>query len=183
MIIESIISSVDKSGLVNFSPFGIKKESNYVYISPYIPSKTLQNIKETKVAVVNYVNDAEVFVNCILGKKKNFKKTNCKSICCFYLDDCLSFDELKVVDFIDDKTRPTFKCKIVYSQINKSFKGLNRANNAIIEACILATRTNILKKEKILKELEYLSIAVSKTSGIKEQKAWNIINKYIKERI
>ena len=83
MIIESIISSVDKSGLVNFSPFGIKKESNYVYISPYIPSKTLQNIKETKIAVVNYVNDAEVFVNCILGKKKILKRQTVKEFVVF----------------------------------------------------------------------------------------------------
>ena len=29
-----------------------------------------------------------------------------------------------------------------------------------------------IEKEKILKELEYLSIAVNKTSGIKEKKAW-----------
>ena len=183
MIIETIISSVDKSGLVNFSPFGIKKESNYIYISPYIPSKTLENIKETKIAVVNYVNDGEVFVNCILGKKENFQKKKCCNINCFYICDCLSYDELKVLDFFYDQIRPTFKCQIINSQINKPFKGLNRANNAIIEACILATRTNILKKEKILKELDYLSIAVNKTSGIKEKKAWDLINKYIKERL
>ena len=44
MIIETIVSTIDKNNKVNFSPFGIKKRDNNVYISPYIPSK---NIKQS----------------------------------------------------------------------------------------------------------------------------------------
>ena len=73
MIFETIISTTDKKGKVNFAPFGIKKKSNLIYISPYIPSKTLENIEATNCAVINYTNNALFFVNCILGKKE-FKK-------------------------------------------------------------------------------------------------------------
>ena len=95
----------------------------------------------------------------------------------------MSYDEVKVISVKEDNIRPTFKCNIVNSENNKPYRGLNRANNAIIEACILASRVKILKKEKILEELDYLSIAVDKTAGKKETESWEKINKFINERI
>ena len=50
MIIETIVSTIDNDEKVNFSPFGIKKNKNQIYISPYIPSKTLLNLESTKCA-------------------------------------------------------------------------------------------------------------------------------------
>ena len=44
MIIETIISTINDKGEVNFAPFGIKKNEKFIYISPYIPSKTLNNL-------------------------------------------------------------------------------------------------------------------------------------------
>ena len=38
MIIETIICTKNNQGNVNFAPFGIKKNKNYILISPYIPS-------------------------------------------------------------------------------------------------------------------------------------------------
>ena len=73
MILETIISTTNKKGQVNCAPFGIRKDKNFLFISPYIPSQTLFNLEETMQAAVNYVNDSSFFVNCILGKK-NFKK-------------------------------------------------------------------------------------------------------------
>ena len=75
MIIETIICTKNSQGNVNFAPFGIKKNKNYILISPYIPSTTLNNLKETGNASINYTDDATFFVNCILGKK-NFEKKN-----------------------------------------------------------------------------------------------------------
>ena len=69
MIIESIIISSDLSGLINFAPFGIKKEEDFIFISPYFPSTTLKNLKNNKYASVNYTDQANIFVDCLLGKK------------------------------------------------------------------------------------------------------------------
>ena len=63
MIIETIVSTMDNDEEVNFSPFGIKKNKNQIYISPYIPSKTLLNLELTKCAVVNYTDNTSFFVN------------------------------------------------------------------------------------------------------------------------
>ena len=73
MILETIISTTNKKGQVNFAPFGIRKDKDFLFISPYIPSQTLFNLEETMQAAVNYVNDSSFCVNCILPKN-NFKK-------------------------------------------------------------------------------------------------------------
>tara|TARA_B100000989_G_C19507992_1_gene457428 strand:- start:725 stop:1276 length:552 start_codon:yes stop_codon:yes gene_type:complete len=183
MIFETIISSTDKKNKVNFSPFGIKKDKQYIYISPYIPSKTLDNLIDTGCAVINYVNDASLFVDCVIGNKTNIEKRKSTKLKGFFLKNALSYDEVRVIKYKDDKIRPTFKCEVVNTVFKKPFLGINRAANAIIEACILATRTNILNQTKIITELNYLKIAVEKTSGKKELEAWKKINKYILKRI
>ena len=64
MIIETIICTKNSQGNVNFAPFGIKKNKNYILISPYIPSTTLNNLRATGNASINYTDDATFFVNC-----------------------------------------------------------------------------------------------------------------------
>ena len=178
MIFETIISTIDLNGKVNFAPFGIKKNRGFIFISPYIPSTTLNNIKLTEGATVNYINDSSFFVNCIIGKKK-FKKKRCKKINGYFLKEALSHDEIVVESFKDDKIRPTFKCKVVEKFVHERFEGFNRANGSIIEACILASRARILDKKKIISDLNNLSSAVEKTAGKDEIKSWGLIKKYI----
>ena len=74
MIIESIVSTVSKKGRINFAPFGVTKKKKEILISPYVPSTTLQNLKSNKCAVINYIDDATFYVNCITGEKKNLKR-------------------------------------------------------------------------------------------------------------
>ena len=182
MIIETIISTIDKNGKVNFAPFGIKKEKKKIFISPYIPSKTLDNLKLTKCAVINYTNDSRFFVNCIVGEK-NFEKKKCKMIKNFFLDKCQSYDEVLVEEIIDHEERPTFVCKVIYSANRERFDGHNRAKSSLIEACILASRVNLIENEKIINELDYLSISIDKTAGDEEKKSWAKIYKYIKNKM
>tara|TARA_Y100000991_G_C21938594_1_gene334185 strand:- start:528 stop:1088 length:561 start_codon:yes stop_codon:yes gene_type:complete len=178
MIIESIVSTISEKRNVNFAPFGVVKEKKEIIISPYVPSTTLENLKNNKCAVINYIDDANFYVNCIIGEKK-FKKKRAELINCFYLEDTMSFDEVIVDRIIEDKVRPKFICRVVKSVFNKRYEGHNRAKASIIEACILASRIGMLSKKKILNELEYLSIGVKKTAGPNEEKAWKKINFYI----
>ncbi|MEC8265197.1 MAG: DUF447 domain-containing protein [Pseudomonadota bacterium] len=178
MIIESIVSTISEKKKVNFAPFGIVREKKEIIISPYVPSTTLQNLISSKCAVINYIDDPKFYVNCIIGKK-NFKKKRAELVDGFYLQETLSFDEVIVRSIIDDKIRPRFICKVVKSVFKKKYDGYNRAKSSIIEACILASRVRMLPPKKILDELEYLSIGVKKTAGIKEKKAWEKINSFI----
>ena len=182
MILETIISTIDFNGNVNFAPFGIKKTKNFIFISPYIPSKTLNNLNSTKCAVVNYTNDAFFFVNSIIGEK-NFKKKKCKKIKGFFLDNCLAYDEVIVEEIKNDRVRPTFKCKVVASVAYKRFEGLNRAQFSLIEACILASRINMLDEKKLISDLSFLSEPLEKTGGQTEKKLWKKIERFISDGI
>ena len=178
MIFETIISTVDKQGEVNFAPFGVRRHRQHLYISPYIPSTTLSNLNVTKQAVINYVNDASFFVACIIGEKK-FEKKKSLNVRGYYLSKALAHDEVVVESVKDHKIRPTFKCKIVDKYSHKRFEGFNRANGALIEACILASRVKILEKDRIIKDLNNLNNAIEKTAGVNEKQNWKLIRDYI----
>ena len=182
MIIETIISTINDKGEVNFAPFGIKKNEKFIYISPYIPSKTLNNLIFTKSAVINYINECNYFVDCVIGEK-TFEKSKSYEIDGYYLDNSLAHDEVKVLSVKEDKIRPTFKCQIIGEYLHKRYPGYNRANGAIIEACILATRVKMLNKIKIENELNYLKISVEKTAGTNELKSWQKIKKFIENEL
>mgnify|MGYP001468651183 CR=1 FL=1 len=169
MIFETIICTTNNKGKVNFAPFGIRRNKNYIFISPYIPSTTLENLEETKNASVNYTDDASFFVNCIIGRKK-FRKKQCSKIKGYFLEQALAHDEVIVESIKSDKIRPVFKCKIIYKEDHKRFEGFNRARGSLIEACILASRVQILEKKKIITELNNLTSSIEKTAGIKEKK-------------
>ena len=109
-----------------------------------------------------------------MAKKKKSLKVNG-----YYLAKALAHDEVIVESIQDHKIRPTFKCKVIERYSHRRFEGFNRANGALIEACILASRVKILKKNEILKDLNYLTNAIEKTAGVDEKKNWKLIKNYI----
>ena len=81
------------------------------------------------------------------------------------LEGALAHAELAVDHVEEDELRPRFHCRIVHEGNHAPFKGFNRAQAAVIETAILASRLHMLPREKIERELGYLQIAVEKTAG------------------
>ena len=182
MIRESIVITTDLKNKPHVTPMGITYDKNKLIISPFIPSKTYLNLKENPYAVINFTDDVNIFVDTLLGKS-NFKIKSTKEIKSFYLENALSYVEVKVTKFIENKIRPKFECKILKETSLGSFKGFNRAQLSVIEAAILVSRIKILPVTKIKKEINYLKIAVDKTAGKKEKIAWTKLIKKINQRI
>ena len=95
----------------------------------------------------------------------------------------MAYDEVVVEQIKNDKIRSTFKCKIVESASNKRFEGLNRAQFSLIEACILASRINMLDEKKLISDLSFLSEPLEKTGGQTEKKLWKKIERFISDGI
>ena len=182
MIRESIVITTDLKNKPHVTPMGITYDKNKLIISPFIPSKTYLNLKENPYAAINFTDDVNIFVDALLGKS-NFKIKSTKEIKSFYLENALSYVEVKVTKFIENKIRPKFECKILKETSLGSFKGFNRAQLSVIEAAILVSRIKILPVTKIKKEINYLKIAVDKTAGKKEKIAWTKLIKKINRRI
>ena len=181
MIRESIVISTDLKKKPHVVPMGITFNKKKLFISPFIPSKTYLNLKENPYAVINFTDDVNIFVDSLLGQK-NFKIESTKKIKSFYLKNALSYIEVKVIKFIENKTRPKFECKILKETSIGSFKGFNRAQLSVIEAAILVSRIDILPMKKIKKEINYLKIAIDKTAGKNEKIAWKKLIKEINKK-
>jgi hypothetical protein len=171
MILETIISTQDADGDAHVTPFGIRKQDGFVVISPYKPSTTLTNILATGVAVMNLTDDVRVFAGA-LTKRVMWQLTPVLHVNGHRLSQTLSHQELRLVNVIDDAMRPQLIMEVIYSEQHQPFEGFNRAQAAVIELAVLVSRLQRLPMEKIIQDMQYLQIAIDKTSGPRELEAW-----------
>ena len=171
MILETIITSVDEQGNVHVTPFGICMENNLVVISPYKPSSTLNNILATKCAVMNLTDDVRVFA-AALTRRQAWEVLPTDHVLGFRLANTLAHKELKLIKVEDHPLRPKLFLEVVHVEQHHAFQGFNRAQAAVIELAVLASRLDMLSKEKVKSEMQYLQIAIDKTAGERELEAW-----------
>lgn len=171
MILETVISTQDADGNAHVTPFGIRKQDGFVVISPYKPSTTLTNILATGVAVMNLTDDVRVFAGA-LTKRVTWQLTPALHVNGQRLSQTLSHQELRLVNVIDDAMRPQLVMEVIYSEQHQPFEGFNRAQAAVIELAVLVSRLQRLPMEKIIQDMQYLQIAIDKTSGSRELEAW-----------
>ena len=62
MIIESIVTSMDASGAVNFAPMGVEWGKDHLVLKPFLETTTFHNVSTTRTAVVNLDGKNGVFV-------------------------------------------------------------------------------------------------------------------------
>ena len=171
MILETIVTTRRADGSVHIAPMGVHVEGEYLLLAPFRPSSTLDNLLREQCAVLNYTDDVRVYAGCLTGRR-DWPTTSTDQIQGLRLANSLAHAELKVDRFEDDAQRPRFYCKTVHQATHAPFQGFNRAQAAVIEAAILVSRLAMLSWEKIERELAYLTIAIDKTAGPREQEAW-----------
>jgi len=171
MIFETIVSTLNSQGDVHVTPFGIQIQDGLVVISPYKPSATLENILATQHAVMNLTDDVRIFAGA-LTRRQAWSLTPAVKTAGYRLTETLAHKELKLVKINDDVIRPQLFLEVIHEEQHQPFMGFNRAQAAVIELAVLASRLNMLAKEKVLSEMQYLQIAVDKTAGERELQAW-----------
>ena len=171
MIFETIIISVDLAGNPHVTPFGVRHENDCIVISPYKPSKTLENILATKNAVMNLTDDVRVFAGALTNRQA-WQLTQANKVNGFRLAGCLAHAELELLEVREDEMRPQLIMKKISEENHQPFLGFNRAQAAVIELAVLASRLRMLPREKIQTELQYLQIAIDKTAGERENQSW-----------
>lgn len=178
LIHEAILTTATLDGGTHIAPLGFRREGEYIVLAPFHPSRTQDNLRTTGVAALSHTDDVRVFAGCLTGRRE-WPLTLCEQIPCGRLDNALSHSELKVVRVEEDSVRPRFYCQEVVSHNHAPFPGHNRAQAAVIEACILISRLGMLPMDKLEREMTYLAIAIEKTAGPHEMEAWG----WLKEKI
>ena len=171
MIFETIICTVDIENNPHITPFGVHFEDVNIIISPYKPSTTLNNILATQFAVINMTDDVRVFAGALTGHT-SWPLLPVNDCAGYRLADCLAHMVLQLIAVRGDETRPQLVMRTVYSENHASFQGFNRAQAAVVELSVLASRLDRLPKDKVMSEKAYLQIAIDKTAGERELEAW-----------
>ncbi|MCC0058278.1 MAG: DUF447 family protein [Hyphomicrobiaceae bacterium] len=180
IIRECIVTTQSAEGRVHIAPLGLIEAGEGWIIAPFRPSATLDNLRSTPFAVANFTDDVLVFAGCLTGRK-DWRTRPAEHVSGAVLDSTLSHLELAVESVEEDDLRPRFCCRIVHEANHAPFKGFNRAQAAVIEAAILASRLKMLPREKVETELAYHQIAVEKTAGPREHEAWRILVEKIED--
>jgi hypothetical protein len=169
---ESVVTTLNSDGTAHIAPLGVIEEPPFLVLAPFQPSTTLENLRRHPAACINYVTDVRVFAGCISGRQCHWPVRPAERIRGHRLEAALAHAEVEVAELVDDAQRPRFRCREVHEAIHAPFRGLNRAQAAVVEAAILVSRLHFLPAEKIDREIAYLEIAVDKAAGPDEREAW-----------
>lgn len=183
MIHEVIVTTINKDKKVHIAPMGVKilqsDSKKLVQISPFKPSQTLNNILETKIATVNFIDNVKVFSGIVTGEKKDWELEVSDDKCAPHLQNTNTHMNVKAIEDHDDPVRPRIICEVINEQIHRPFLGFNRAQFSVIELAVLSTRLGRIDDNKIKDEMKYLKIGIDKTAGKNEKEAWEWIEKKI----
>lgn len=177
-IFESLLSTAAGDGATHLAPLGFRREGEFIVLAPFHPSRTLDNLRAYGVAALSHSDDVRVFAGSLTGRR-DWPLTPCAHIACARLANALSHVELEVARIEEDPARPRFLCRQVAHFNHAPYPGHNRAQAAVIEACILVSRLGLLPADKVDGEMAYLAIAIDKTAGPRELEAWG----WLRERI
>lgn len=170
MIREVVVTSCDAAGAVHLAPMGVRDRDGRVVLAPFRPSRTLENVLARRQAVVNATDDVRVFAGCVTGRRGfPLVATGCGVP---RLAGALAHEELVLESVEEDAERPRLVCRVAAYRSHAPFRGLNRAQGAVVEAAVLVSRLRLLTREKIEAEMRYLAIAIERTAGEREREAW-----------
>ena len=180
MIIETIVTTMDESGVVNIAPMGVEwtgGEESPV-LKPFLETTTFRNVAATGVAVVNLIDDVRVFARAAISNPE-YPIVPAVAVRGVSLEAACSWRELAIRSIDSTPPRARVETTIVHHGVRREFIGFNRARHAVLEAAIYATRVHMLGREFIVSELARLQVIVDKTAGTAEREAMALLTEYI----
>ena len=181
MIIESIVTTVDANGSINFAPMGVEWGDETIVLKPFLETTTFRNLNATGVAVVNLTDDAMLFAQGAISSPQ-FPFIPATIVKGAVLEAACSWRELRIVTIDATPPRSRIEAQVVHRGTRREFIGFNRARHAVLEAAILATRTHLLPAEQIREEYARLQVVVDKTAGPREREAMDLLTQYVRSR-
>ncbi len=170
-IFETVVTTRSAAGLVHIAPMGVRYVGDEVVLMPFRPSTTLANIEATGHAVLNLITDVRVFAGCVTGRR-DWPTVPLPDFDGVRLAQALGHVALRLREQRDDAQRPVLRMARVAEVTHAPFRGMNRAQAAVVEGAVLVSRLHMLPAEKIDSEMRYLQIAIDKTADAPELEAW-----------
>jgi hypothetical protein len=185
MILEGIVTTVSPEGEINIAPMGPRVDTDMrsFLLRPFKTSQTFRNLKAHGEGVLHVTDDVLLLARGALGPVEPLPAMMPASkVQGFILQDACRYYEFRVSALDDREERVRIEAETVHCGRLRDFFGFNRAKHAVVEAAILATRTDFLPLEEIEAEFRKLAIIVDKTGGPAEHEAFAFLTAHV-ERV
>ena len=183
MILEGIVTTMDGAGVLNVAPMGPLVESvelDRFVLRPFKTSRTYANLKVSGEGVFHVTDDSLLLARAAIGGVEPEPATQPAAVVRGrVLSSACRYYEFRVTNLDESEERTTIEVATVARGRLRDFLGWNRAQHAVLEAAILATRVGILPMEEIAEEFRRLSVPVQKTCGPVEAEAFSVLARHV----
>jgi len=184
VIVEGVLTTRDFDGRTNVAAMGVLMEessvgSNGIWctfrLRPFEGSRTFANLRESGCGVFHLVDDVELLARAALGDPGNVTTEPAETIDGRTLTACVRAFEFVVESADWSQPRANLLCKVTRTHRRRDWIGWNRAQHAVLELTISATRVSMIEREMIEDQIRQLTPLVEKTAGPRESAAWRFV--------
>ena len=182
MILEGIVTSVAADGEINIAPMGpeVSPSMERLLLKPFRTAQTFRNLAAHGEGVFHVTDDVLLLAQAALGvvapRPELFAAERVGG---YVLRDCCRYYEFRVSGSDTSQERARLDAVVLKCGRLRDFFGFNRAKHAVVEAAILATRTDFLPLEAIDAEFHKLATIVAKTGGAQEHRAFDLLRGHV----
>ena len=182
MILEGIVTTISPTGDVHIAPMGPRVDADMrrFLLRPFNTAQTYRNLCRHGEGVLHVTDDVLLLARAAVGRVIALPPLMpARAIRGWVLRDACRAYEFRVVNIDDRAERASIEVEVVHHGTLRDFFGFNRAKHAIVEAAILATRTDFLPLAEIEAEYRKLEALVQKTGGAQEKEAFHFLQDYV----
>ena len=182
MILEGIVTTIAPTGEINIAPMGprVDADMNRFLLRPFNTSQTYRNLRAHGEGVLHVTDDVLLLARAAVGPLIALPPLiPAHVIRGWVLRDACRAYEFRVLNIDDREERISIEVETVHHGALREFFGFNRAKHAVVEAAILATRTDFLAMEEIEAEYRKLAVIVEKTGGEQEKIAFAFLREHV----
>jgi len=186
MILEGIVTTNNADGTTNISPMGpvVDDAMRTLVLKPYQTSTTYQNLKRTGQGIFHVTDDVELLAQAAVGTPDPLPRLlPATALEGRILADACRWYAFRVRSLDDSRERTEIRADVIETGRIRDFFGFNRAKHAVVEAAIVATRTEILPADEIIAQFEKLKILVDKTGGAAEHRAFDFLESFVSKKL
>jgi hypothetical protein len=185
MILEGIVTTVSADGVPNIAPMGphVEPDMRRFVLRPFPTAQTYRNLKAHGEGVLHVTDDVLLLARAALGPVEPPPALRpAARVRGYVLADACRCYEFRVRAIDESEPRVRIEVEVVHAARLRDFFGFNRAKHAVVEAAILATRTDFLPLDVIEAEYRKLEVIVQKTGGDQEHQAFAFLREHV-ERV
>jgi hypothetical protein len=183
VILEGIVTTLSPEQVLNIAPMGPKVDAamRRFVLRPYRTSTTYRNLKTSREGVLHVTDDVLLLARTAIGIEPEVATIPAERVRGRILADACRYYEFRVLELDDAEDRTNITAETVAEGRLRDFFGLNRAKHAVVEAAILATRTEFLPVGEILADYLRLAPLVEKTGGPDEKAAFALLERFVND--